>query len=53
MLCFWVANHTQGANWETVTVRHIQFCDGYNRQHGDFDPEAVPLDSQSWAEKSP
>jgi hypothetical protein len=49
MRCFWVANHTQGANWETV--RQIQFCDGYNREHGDFDPEAAPLDSQKWAEK--
>jgi hypothetical protein len=49
MHCFWVANHTQGANWETV--RKIQFCDGYNREHGDFDPEAASLDSQKWAEK--
>ncbi len=36
MHCFWLANHTQGSNWETV--KQINFCDKWDNTHGSFDP---------------
>ena len=49
MHCFWLANHTQGANWETV--KQIIFCDKWDRAHGSFDPDSPTLETQKWAEK--
>ena len=47
MRCYWLANHTEGANWNTV--KQILFRDQVDRQQAMF--SANPIPEKSWDEK--
>ena len=47
MRCYWLANHTDGANWETV--RQIHFRDRHDQEQAKF--SVGPVQEMSWDEK--
>ena len=47
MRCYWLANHTDGANWETV--RQIHFRDRHDQEQTKF--SVGPVQEMSWDEK--
>jgi uncharacterized membrane protein YgcG len=49
MRCFWLANHTHGANWETV--KQLLYREQWDREAAAFDDEAVTCTEKKWDEK--